>query len=84
MKKLTAEKCREQFEEWITKGKSEMHKLVMLRRLECSDGYFHTITRASWEAWQASREAIEQQERGDGSIDYCICQRCGSVTGEKK
>lgn len=59
MNKLIAEKCREQFEEWITKGMSEMHKGIMLRRLECSDGYFHTVTRAGWEAWQASRQALE-------------------------
>lgn len=74
MSKLTADKCREQFEEWVTKGMSEMHKGVMLRRLECSDGYFHTVTRARWEAWQAALEIalpiLEQQEQGDDWIKW--------------
>ncbi|MBD8155019.1 hypothetical protein [Pantoea agglomerans] len=67
MKKLTAEKCREQFEEWAS---TEFDT----RLLKFHDGDYKSQTlHRMWLAWQASRQALEialpileQQERGDG------------------
>lgn len=67
MKKLTAEKCREQFEEWAS---TEFDT----RLLKFHDGdYKSQALHRMWLAWQASRQALEialpileQQERGEG------------------
>ena len=68
MNKLTAEKCREQFEEWFRK-----HYCIpgQFCRHDKSGDYENLTVRASWRAWQASRDAIpilEQQERGEGDV----------------
>jgi len=58
MNKLTAKRCREQFEEWLkSTGQNPPY----------------ATKRGYWEIWKASREALEialpileQQERGEG------------------
>lgn len=65
MNKLTADKCREQFEEWAS---TEFDT----RLLKFHDGeYKSQALHRMWLAWQASRQALEialpileQQERG--------------------
>lgn len=62
MNKLTADKCREQFEEWLkSTGQNPPY----------------ATKRGYWEIWKASREALEialpmlaQQERGEGWIEW--------------
>ena len=50
---------REQFEKWIGDGvSSDLHRQIMLSRYE-NGNYSHTATRHKWDAWQASRAAIE-------------------------
>ena len=50
---------REQFEEWISDGiSSDLHRQIMLSRYE-NGNYSHIATRHKWDAWQASRAAIE-------------------------
>lgn len=50
---------REQFEEWIANTtSSDLHRSIMLDK--CKNGsYRHLATENKWEAWQASRAAIE-------------------------
>lgn len=75
MKKLTAEKCREQFEEWMTSLPG--FELADVERRD--DGkYSYSETEWCWKSWQASREALEialpvleQQESQ--------CQKCGGT-----
>lgn len=70
MKKLTAEKCREQFEDWMTSLPG--FELADVERRY--DGkYSYSETEWCWKSWQASRQALEialpileQQERGEG------------------
>lgn len=53
------DESRKQFEEWIASTtNSDLHRGVMLDRRE-SGRYSHLATENKWEAWQASREAIE-------------------------
>lgn len=67
MNNLTADKCREQFEEWAS---TEFDT----RLLKFHDGdYKSQALHRMWLAWQASRQALEialpileQQERGEG------------------
>lgn len=62
MKKLTTEKCREQFEQWFR----SKHDNQLIRK---GAGYSDPINQIMWQSWQASREAIDilaQQERGEG------------------
>lgn len=66
MNKLTAEKCREQFEEWFRK-----HYCIpgQFCRHDKSGDYENLTVRASWRAWQASRDALpilEHQEKDEG------------------
>lgn len=71
MKKLTAEKCREQFEEW---GKSQRCELDKWVRGDRAGEYKNPVVAKMWQAWKASRDALpilEQQERG--------CQKCGGT-----
>ncbi|AIX48868.1 hypothetical protein PSNIH1_00625 [Pantoea sp. PSNIH1] len=71
MNKLTAENCREQFEEWASNGGA------FPRAIERRDGeYILLATQSQWTVWQASRAALEialpvleQQEKA--------CQKCG-------
>lgn len=50
---------REQFEKWIVDGiSSDLHRQIMLSRYE-NGNYSHIATRHKWDAWQASRAAIE-------------------------
>jgi len=71
MKKLTAEKCREQFEEW---GKSQRCELDKWVRGDRAGEYKNPVVAKMWQAWEASRDALpilEQQERGEGEwIDW--------------
>lgn len=56
MNKLTAEKCREQFEEWMTSLPG--FELADVERRD--DGkYSYSETEWCWKSWQASREALE-------------------------
>ena len=69
MKKLTAEKCREQFEEWFAEYAGQTIGWVKEQR--ASDTHYKTGPEINgyWFAWQASRDALpilEQQERGEG------------------
>lgn len=75
MEKLTAEKSREQFEEWYW---NEFGQFEDGGWLECfaveEDEYYRLGSRMSWAAWKASRQAIEialpvleQQEQGEHS-----------------
>lgn len=50
---------REQFELWISgTTNSDFHRSIMLCRHE-NGNYNHLATNHKWEAWQASRAAIE-------------------------
>lgn len=69
---LTAEKCREQFEEWFAEYAGQTIEWVKGQR--ASDTLYKTGPEINgyWFAWQASREALEialpvleQQERGE-------------------
>lgn len=65
MKKLTAEKCREQFEVWGESRRCELGKWV---RGDRKGEYKNPVVEKMWQAWQASRDALpilEQQERGE-------------------
>jgi hypothetical protein len=56
MKKLTAEKCREQFEDWMTSLPG--FELADVERRY--DGkYSYSETEWCWKSWQASRQALE-------------------------
>ncbi|CAM8504038.1 hypothetical protein KVG90_21550 [Klebsiella pneumoniae] len=84
MNKLTAEKCREQFEEWLT-SLPGFEKADVGKR---EDGkYNYSETEWCWKSWQASRAALEialpileQQERGgvsglSGVAVIVLCRR---------
>ncbi|ELY2913781.1 hypothetical protein SMC71_003938 [Cronobacter sakazakii] len=54
------DKSREQFEAWIANTtNSDLHRGIMLARRE-GGVYSHLATENKWEAWQASRSAIEK------------------------
>lgn len=53
------EESRKQFEKWIANTtNSDLHRGIMLDRRDCGS-YRHLATENKWEAWQASRQAIE-------------------------
>lgn len=53
------DESRKAFEQWISNTiTSDLHRGIMLDRRE-SGGYSHLATENKWEAWQASRAAIE-------------------------
>lgn len=53
------DESRKAFESWIVSTtNSDLHRGVMLDRRE-SGRYSHLATENKWEAWQASRAAIE-------------------------
>ncbi|WP_083264801.1 hypothetical protein [Candidatus Erwinia dacicola] len=53
------DESRKAFESWIADmTNSDLHRGIMLDRRE-SGGYSHLATENKWEAWQASRAAIE-------------------------
>jgi len=53
------DESRKQFEEWIANTtNSDVHRGIMLDRRE-SGSYRHLATENKWEAWQASRAAID-------------------------
>lgn len=56
MNKLTAEKCREQFEEWLTSLPG-----FELNDLQKHDNgkYIYKETEWCWKSWQASRDNLE-------------------------
>lgn len=66
---------RKAFESWIANTtNSDLHRSVMLDRRE-SGSYSHLATENKWEAWQASRAAIEiecpgKREREAFSTDF--------------
>ena len=50
---------REQFEKWVGDSiNSDVHRGIMLSRHE-NGNYSHLATRHKWDAWQASRAAVE-------------------------
>lgn len=73
MNKLTAEKCREQFEAWYWNEFGQFEDGGWLECFAVEEGeYYRLGSRMSWAAWQASRQALEialpvpeQQEKGD-------------------
>lgn len=74
MKKLTADKCREQFEDWMASLPG--FELADVERRDDGE-YSYSETQWCWKSWQASRQALEialpileQQERGDGWIEW--------------
>jgi len=79
MNKLTAKKCREQFEEWMTSLPG--FELADVERRD--DGkYSYSETEWCWKSWQASRESLEialpvleQREKGADSEDVFIVMR---------
>ncbi|HDT4930506.1 TPA: hypothetical protein QHR04_004513 [Enterobacter kobei] len=53
------DESRKAFESWIANTtNSDLHRGIMLDRRE-SGSYSHLATENKWEAWQASRAAIE-------------------------
>lgn len=53
---------REQFEKWVGDSvNSDVHRGIMLSRHE-NGNYSHLATRHKWDAWQASRAAIEIEQ----------------------
>lgn len=50
---------REQFEVWFKSISSPSNKLLNWRK--SLNAYDYSVTQAAWEAWQASREAVEVQ-----------------------
>lgn len=53
------EESRKQFEEWVANmTNSDLHRAMMLHRRD-SGVYGHLATQNKWEAWRASRAAIE-------------------------
>lgn len=65
MNKLTADKCREQFEEWLTSLPG--FEAADIEKRE--DGKYNYVeTEWCWKSWQASRDALpilEKQEPGE-------------------
>lgn len=77
------DESRKAFESWIANTtNSDLHRGIMLDRRE-SGAYSHLATQNKWEAWQASRAAIEiklddkvmvedEFDKGHNcAIDYC-------------
>ncbi|KAA5932347.1 MULTISPECIES: hypothetical protein [unclassified Pantoea] len=72
MKKLTAENCREQFEEWFADHAGQTVAWVKSQRASDTHYKIGPEIQRYWLTWQASRETLEialpileQQERGD-------------------
>lgn len=62
---------REQFEKWISDGiSSDLHRQIMLSRYK-NGNYSHIATRHKWDAWQASREAIEVELKQFDHFQIC-------------
>ena len=55
MNKLTAEKCRAQFETWFSEAFPVIHRMFE----RSGEGYYLPSTDAVWKSWQASRAALE-------------------------
>ncbi|GAB5073014.1 hypothetical protein SedNR2807_32000 [Citrobacter sedlakii] len=78
------DESRKQFESWIASTtNSDLHRGVMLDRRE-SGRYSHLSTENKWEAWQASREAIEielpvQSEYDDPLSAYTAINDCAEA-----
>lgn len=64
---------REQFEKWVGDSvNSDVHMGIMLSRHE-NGNYSHLATRHKWDAWQASRAAIEIELPEPCSPgDFCV------------
>lgn len=82
MNKLTTEKCREQFEEW---GKSQRCELDKWVRGDKAGEYKNPVVAKLWQAWQASRQALEialpileqQENRHKWDAEGERCVKCG-------
>lgn len=60
MNKLTAEKCREQFEEWYWNDFGQFEDGGWLECFSIEEGdYYRLGTRMAWASWQASRQSLE-------------------------
>lgn len=89
MSKLTANKCREQFEVWAI----NQCAYDLAYSDATKQGYRSMKTKAAWKVWQASREALEialpvlEQERGEGEWIKCSdrmpASRIGVIVGCK-
>lgn len=64
---------RERFEKWVGDSvNSDVHRGIMLSRHE-NGNYSHLATRHKWDAWQASRAAIEIELPEPCSPgDFCV------------
>lgn len=62
MEKLTAEKCREQFEVWGASSRCELSKWV---RGDRAGEYKNPVVEKMWQAWQASRDSLPILEQQD-------------------
>lgn len=71
------DESRKQFEEWMTDmGK---HPLA----IEKVDGnYILASARTQWEAWKASREAIEIKLPTENELHQKVCSECASESLE--
>lgn len=78
MNKLTADKCREQFEEWFADHAGQTIEWVKNQRASDTHYKIGPEIQRYWLTWQASREALEialtvleQQEKGnDGWVEW--------------
>lgn len=78
MKKITADKCREQFEEWFADHSGQTVEWVKNQRASDTHYKIGPEIQTYWLTWQASRESLEialpileQQEKGnDGWIEW--------------
>lgn len=77
MNKLTAKRCREQFEEW---GKSQRCELDKWVRGDKAGEYKNPVVAKMWQAWKASRVALPVLEQQGGWIS-CSERMPPSKTG---
>ncbi|ELY4393303.1 hypothetical protein SMZ41_003365 [Cronobacter sakazakii] len=71
------DKSREQFEKWMSdNGK---HPLAIEKM---DKNYILATTRTQWEAWQASRAAIEVKLPTENELHQKVCSGCASESLE--
>lgn len=71
MKKLTAKKCRKQFESWWESFNKTSPREPWSALYSPEHNYYvDEDIDAQYDAWKASREAIEQQESGGANNEH--------------